>query len=211
MPTATTTSRAVNTLPCAGDPEQWYDPNHTAEAKTQCGDCTIREACLTLALTAEEPWGVWGGYTPIERERLTAGHTSRPCHSCHVDCVTADPERNLCDGCADRQQNRRVDDDVEQIRRLTDAGHTVREIAERLGWRDTDIKQCRARHGILSPHPDGGGFRWRPASLMPCGTPSAYRRHQRRNEPIDEPCRLAYANSIRQHKLRRAKESAQST
>lgn len=28
--------------------------------------------------------------------------------------------------------------------------------------------------------------------LKPCGTPAAYRRHQRHGEPIDEPCDQAW-------------------
>ena len=30
------------------------------------------------------------------------------------------------------------------------------------------------------------------ANLTPCGTPSAYRRHVRNREPVDEACRLAH-------------------
>lgn len=34
-------------------------------------------------------------------------------------------------------------------------------------------------------------------SLAPCGTQSAYQRHVRNREPIDEPCRIAHTRSHR--------------
>ncbi|GAA3018678.1 hypothetical protein GCM10020229_32350 [Kitasatospora albolonga] len=41
-----------------------------ASAKEVCARCPVREACLRHALLAHETYGVWGGQTEDERERL---------------------------------------------------------------------------------------------------------------------------------------------
>ncbi len=38
-----------------------------AKAKRICGDCPVREACLSYAMEAREQYGVWGGLTENER------------------------------------------------------------------------------------------------------------------------------------------------
>jgi WhiB family redox-sensing transcriptional regulator len=51
-------------LPCRKeDPELWFAENPAAleQAKSLCGECPIRNACLAGALDRAEPWGVWGG------------------------------------------------------------------------------------------------------------------------------------------------------
>ena len=51
-------------LPCrSGDADLWFaeSPAELEQAKTLCGGCPVRVACLTGALQREEPWGVWGG------------------------------------------------------------------------------------------------------------------------------------------------------
>ena len=56
--------RAGLDLPCrSGDADLWFaeSPAELEQAKTLCGDCPVRVACLTGALQREEPWGVWGG------------------------------------------------------------------------------------------------------------------------------------------------------
>jgi WhiB family redox-sensing transcriptional regulator len=35
-----------------------------------CSTCPVRSECLEYAIAAEERWGVWGGLTAPERERL---------------------------------------------------------------------------------------------------------------------------------------------
>lgn len=40
------------------------------QAKQICGRCLVRGPCLAHALTAQEPYGVWGGTTPEERTTL---------------------------------------------------------------------------------------------------------------------------------------------
>ena len=49
---------------------------HVAEgaAKDVCWrSCPVRSDCLESALVNGEPYGVWGGYTPAERQRIARG------------------------------------------------------------------------------------------------------------------------------------------
>jgi WhiB family redox-sensing transcriptional regulator len=39
-------------------------------AKALCAQCPVIEACLKHALEVREPYGVWGGTTPEEREAM---------------------------------------------------------------------------------------------------------------------------------------------
>jgi WhiB family transcriptional regulator, redox-sensing transcriptional regulator len=58
---------------CRGvDPEIFYPASEeeSLEAKSVCGDCAVREACLEFALGSRERDGVWGGATERERRRM---------------------------------------------------------------------------------------------------------------------------------------------
>jgi len=46
------------------------DADKVAKAKLLCGDCEVQAECLAYALTYEENFGVWGGLTSRERNRL---------------------------------------------------------------------------------------------------------------------------------------------
>jgi WhiB family redox-sensing transcriptional regulator len=54
------------------DPDVFYpvSDEEAAEAKTICGVCPVREACLEYALAHREREGVWGGTTERERRRI---------------------------------------------------------------------------------------------------------------------------------------------
>lgn len=43
-----------------------------ASAKAVCARCPVRAECAAHALTAQEPYGVWGGFTENERLQLHA-------------------------------------------------------------------------------------------------------------------------------------------
>ena len=70
------------TQPCASmDPEIFFpedkqgrasreDHWEIAFAKGICQDCPIRNLCLEYALTADEEFGIWGGFTTSERRAL---------------------------------------------------------------------------------------------------------------------------------------------
>ncbi|MFF2041207.1 WhiB family transcriptional regulator [Kitasatospora sp. NPDC058170] len=51
-------------IPCRTfDPEVFFaeTPADVEYAKSLCGTCPVKEACLSGALERREPWGVWGG------------------------------------------------------------------------------------------------------------------------------------------------------
>ncbi len=51
-------------IPCRdSDGELWFAdrPADVEFAKSLCGACPARDACLAGALERREPWGVWGG------------------------------------------------------------------------------------------------------------------------------------------------------
>lgn len=50
-------------LPCSSDPDLFFaeSPGDVELAKSICGRCPARSACLGGALERREPWGVWGG------------------------------------------------------------------------------------------------------------------------------------------------------
>lgn len=45
-------------------------------ARRVCFACPVRRECLTHAVAAPEPWGVWGGLTARQRRRLTRGRAA---------------------------------------------------------------------------------------------------------------------------------------
>jgi len=56
--------------PCAGDPDLFFaeSPVDVELAKSMCGSCPVRAACLAGAIERREPWGVWGGELFIRGE-----------------------------------------------------------------------------------------------------------------------------------------------
>lgn len=50
-------------LPCSEDPDLFFaeSPDDVELAKSLCGGCRAKAACLAGALERREPWGVWGG------------------------------------------------------------------------------------------------------------------------------------------------------
>lgn len=50
-------------FPCSDDPDLFFaeSPDDVELAKSLCGDCPARAACLAGAVERREPWGVWGG------------------------------------------------------------------------------------------------------------------------------------------------------
>jgi hypothetical protein len=86
------------------DPEVFFpEKGQSARAaKWICGRCPVREACLDYAIAGRVPFGVWGGLSTSERERLYppvapkshAPHRPRPdaaFRSPLVDCPCGAP------------------------------------------------------------------------------------------------------------------------
>lgn len=63
-------------------------------AKTLCNGCPVRNQCLADAMSRGESWGVWGGFTTGERDRLSLKdargermYPIRQCPNCGLDFV----------------------------------------------------------------------------------------------------------------------------
>jgi WhiB family redox-sensing transcriptional regulator len=58
---------------CFGaDPEDFFPPGDApaTEAQDICAACPVRGQCLAYAVTAGEPFGIWGGLDPQQRHTL---------------------------------------------------------------------------------------------------------------------------------------------
>jgi WhiB family redox-sensing transcriptional regulator len=62
-------------LPChTAEPELFFDdaPARVALAKSLCGGCPMRVACLEGAFSRLEPCGVWGGHLFVDGQIVAA-------------------------------------------------------------------------------------------------------------------------------------------
>ena len=70
----------VRDAACVSAPDVFYPEGHPprsrsgekldatiARARAICRGCPVRDNCLEEALTQQEPFGIWGGLTPMER------------------------------------------------------------------------------------------------------------------------------------------------
>jgi WhiB family redox-sensing transcriptional regulator len=57
-----------------------------ATAKAVCAGCEVRAQCLQFALTTHEQYGIYGGLTPPERQRMNDGAILRQsrCARCEM-------------------------------------------------------------------------------------------------------------------------------
>ena len=58
---------------CRGLPTDWWFPEpgkNATTAKKVCGECAVRDECLTFALARNEKDGVWGGLPAGRRKQL---------------------------------------------------------------------------------------------------------------------------------------------
>lgn len=55
------------------DPEEWFPEKggSSKTAKAVCGRCPARQECLQHAVDRDERFGVWGGLSTAERDRLS--------------------------------------------------------------------------------------------------------------------------------------------
>jgi len=50
----------------------YSDDKHTIKlAKSMCHHCVVAHECLAFAVSNQEKFGVWGGFTPRERGKIT--------------------------------------------------------------------------------------------------------------------------------------------
>jgi WhiB family transcriptional regulator, redox-sensing transcriptional regulator len=66
------------------DPELFFPVGTTGNAivqidhaKSVCGECTVRAACLEFALTTNQDSGIWGGTSEEERRKLRRAWVAR--------------------------------------------------------------------------------------------------------------------------------------
>lgn len=200
-----TPDRQINRVPCSVDPESWYDPDQEATARRVCAGCPVKTTCLDVALTLDEPWGVWGGFTADERLRLAAGRTAQHCPTCGIEFVPPLAAQVDCDSCIVAALPSNVDQDVLEIAMLAAAGYSDSMIGERLGRNPRTVASCRRRHDIPSLHSlaDERPHRTQRPALLGCGTEAAYRRHLRKKETPDEACRRANALDVASKRSRK--------
>lgn len=98
------------------DPEAFFPEKgaSTREAKQICARCPVRAECLDGAIERGEKFGIWGGLTTQQRQKLRARHY------------------------AEREAARRVERAAE-AQQLFAAGHTRTEICRRLGTNYTVV------------------------------------------------------------------------
>ncbi len=212
VPTPTTDGPA-----CRTDPELAYDDAQAAEAKRLCLRCPVRGMCRDTAMQAVEPWGVWGGLTPVERERHRAGAAVVPCTGCGLDCVPANGDR--CGDCdppappANLPPGMGLYEHRDLITSLSLDSWTVPDIATLIGCNPESVVRAQKRWGL----PRTMAARGPRTGLKPCGTPAAIRRHYRRREECPV-CRTAENRRMqdtwdlrrgRQNELRAARRRAE--
>lgn len=50
----------------------YSEDKHTIKlAKSMCKQCVVAHECLAFAVINQEKYGVWGGFTPRERNKIT--------------------------------------------------------------------------------------------------------------------------------------------
>jgi WhiB family redox-sensing transcriptional regulator len=97
------------TEPEAFFPEKGGNP---AEAKQVCGRCDVRDQCLAYALGANERFGIWGGLTTGERDRLVRG--KQPGRRSAAQ-ARRDKRNALIVAMADQRQDTRVISDEAEV------------------------------------------------------------------------------------------------
>lgn len=107
------------------DPELFYpgEGGQAREALRVCAGCPVRAQCLAYALDRGERFGIWGGQSAAARRRMT-----RP-------APQPAPASQLVRRAA-------------QIRRLTAAGLSDREVGARIGCTTRTVHRIRARFEI---------------------------------------------------------------
>lgn len=126
------------------DPETWFPTgiagpalDQTARAQAVCRRCPVRPACLEHALREGLDHGIWGGLTEDQRRGLARPRPKRG--QVNEDRVTALMEgRDLTARITTAERH-------EAIQRLTAAGMSARQIAERLDMTKWAVEAARTR------------------------------------------------------------------
>ena len=79
-------------------------PHNTAAAKAICARCPVRRECLDYAISEGDHYGVWGGMTDNQRDRIAQLRKKMPgtygvalrCAGCGHDTVVVDGSWPYC-------------------------------------------------------------------------------------------------------------------
>lgn len=83
------------------NPEIFYTDGHypSREASKICGDCEVRDECLTHAIEHDERHGIWGGLTDYQRRQLTRRKTRVHCPGCFGTDIMIMDDCEACVAC----------------------------------------------------------------------------------------------------------------
>lgn len=97
---------------CVGKPTELFFTINDAgrplrEAQEACGGCAVKVECLAYALSGDaaatgnprDTFGVWGGTTPTEREKLLRYVPRVKCPLCLGASLRTLPQAQVCLGC----------------------------------------------------------------------------------------------------------------
>jgi hypothetical protein len=192
------------------DPDVFFatDDDSIEDAKAECRMCPVADACLEYAFAARIYDGVFGGLTGRQRRRLTR-RANEPADVAEEPEEPAEPPRleTLHDAFAARTKQR---DDGHLAwtgkQQFSHRGkvYTARRAAFAVS-RDRDpvgqvMTSCEVADCVLPAHLTDAQERAALVKPLPrpqerrlaeCGTRSAYQRHVKRGEPVDEACRAA--------------------
>lgn len=115
------------------DPDLWFpEPgDHGRAAKWICNNrCPARDECLAWALTAREPFGIWGGLSSAERENLRRRSTTPP-----------PPPRPTPTG----RRKPLTPEQRQEVLDLSAAGRSAAEIAAEVGTTARSVTRIRAQ------------------------------------------------------------------
>lgn len=71
----------------------------SGDAQAACDRCTIVAACLHWAMINHEPYGVWGGTTPKQRQQLRRPIIRVHCPGCSSEAILEEPTSETCLSC----------------------------------------------------------------------------------------------------------------
>lgn len=204
----------LSVAPCTADADVMFDTTAAGieQAKRICRSCSVTERCLQLALENREAYGTWGGLSEKDRRRLLRrrgiklpeeeepppprtfqslyDERTAPLGDGHLTWTGSTPVS--CEGAYHTPT---------QIAFRVSRGRPAEGIVRRTCKQDgcvlpahlTDQRERREQQEAAAEaeaerkaEAERAGQR-----LAPCGTRSAYQRHVRNKEPIDDACRAA--------------------
>lgn len=196
-----------NLAACLGaDPDLFYsfDTAEQDQAREICRACHVRQTCLTAANAEEHGtgarWGIRGGMTGDERARAHRAEVQRRADARRREQAAQDttPKPSRPHRVNNGQPlPKPLRDRIESMIR---DGWTNKAIVAEFDINPSTVSAYRKRLGIPSPYV---------SRAAECGTRSAYQRHVKRGEPIDDACRQA--NTDADNRLRRTGTTKQTT